>query len=126
MQMVLPMVVLRLVCLLALGLGGGMALAQSGQQPKSTASTLPSPTQPATDADKQALAKQSDARKQEIKTRVAEWLATCLTDWDQATHMTKKEWRTTCNRVASERGKFLLDNPTVGSMFLDGTGGKQR
>ena len=59
-------------------------------------------------------------------TRVAEWLKTCLSDWDQAAHMTKSEWRTTCNRVASERGKFLLDNPTVGSMFLDGTGGKQR
>ena len=120
------MSVLRLVCFLVLGFAGGMAMAQSGQQSESTA-TLPSSTQkPGTDADKQALAKQSDARKQEIKTRVAEWLATCLTDWDQATHMTTKEWRTTCERVASERGKFLLDNPSVGSMFLDGTRGRQR
>ena len=26
--------------------------------------------------------------------------------------MTKKEWRTTCERVAAERGKFLIDDPS--------------
>jgi hypothetical protein len=25
--------------------------------------------------------------------------------------MTRNEWRTICNRVAIERGKFLLENP---------------
>jgi hypothetical protein len=48
-----------------------------------------------------------------IKERVAEWLKTCLTDWDRATHMTTKEWRVTCQRVASERGKFLLETPNA-------------
>jgi hypothetical protein len=124
--MVAPMLVLRAVCLLALCLAGATAMAQSGQQPESAAS-LASPIQePATGPDKRASANQAATRKQEVKTRVAEWLATCLKDWDQATHMTTKEWRATCERVASERGKFLIDNPTVGSMFLDARGGRQR
>ena len=46
-----------------------------------------------------------------IKERVADWLKQCLNDWDRATHMTKGEWRTTCHRVAADRGKFLLENP---------------
>jgi hypothetical protein len=31
-----------------------------------------------------------------------------LSDWDAATHMSRGEWRTTCNRVATERGAFML------------------
>jgi hypothetical protein len=54
-------------------------------------------------------AQKSEAEMKAIKERVAQWLATCLEDWDQSTHMSKKEWRTTCERVASERGKFLLE-----------------
>jgi len=39
-----------------------------------------------------------------------------MDDWDRTTHMTKAEWRTTCRRVADERGRFVaeqqsLDNP---------------
>ena len=48
---------------------------------------------------------------QSIKKRAAEWLTTCLGDWDAQTHMTKTEWRTTCKRVAREREQFLLDTP---------------
>jgi hypothetical protein len=48
-----------------------------------------------------------------IKERVSEWFKTCLEDWDQTTHMTKKEWRTTCRRVAAERGRFLLETPDM-------------
>jgi hypothetical protein len=57
-------------------------------------------------------AQKSAAEMQAIKDRVAEWLKTCMADWDQATHMTKREWRATCERVATERGKFLLDDPS--------------
>lgn len=80
---------LRVVCFLLLGiLGGGAASAQSP---------------PAT---------KSPEEVQAIKQRVADWLKTCLADWDQATHMTTIEWRTTCRRVASEREKFLLEDPS--------------
>ena len=33
-----------------------------------------------------------------------DWLATCLADWDQQTHMTWTQWRTTCQRVSREHG----------------------
>src|SRR5262245_60933557 len=59
----------------------------------------------------------------EIKERVALWLKTCLTDWDAATHMTRKEWRTTCDRVAAEREKFLLQGP--GSFVMRGKSDKR-
>lgn len=55
-------------------------------------------------------APKSTAEIQAIKERVADWLKTCLADWDRATHMTTNEWRATCNRVAVERGRFLLDD----------------
>jgi hypothetical protein len=48
---------------------------------------------------------------QTIKQRSAEWLTTCLADWDAQTHMTKTEWRATCERVSKEREQFLLNTP---------------
>jgi hypothetical protein len=44
---------------------------------------------------------------QTLEERIAEWFKTCMDDWDRATHMTKAEWRTTCRRVADERGRFV-------------------
>lgn len=91
--------VLRVVCLLLLGLlSGGAAL---GQSPP---------------ASKSALAGKSPDEIQAIKDRVADWLKTCLSDWDRATHMTSVEWRTTCQRVAADRQKFLLEDPNSFSM----------
>ena len=49
----------------------------------------------------------------DVKQRVADWLKTCLTDWDRETYMTKSEWNTTCKRVAAERERFLLANPDM-------------
>src|SRR5262245_53127107 len=46
-----------------------------------------------------------------IKQRAAEWLTRCLGDWDTQTHMSKTEWRTTCERVSKEREQFLLNAP---------------
>jgi hypothetical protein len=46
-----------------------------------------------------------------IDERVAVWRTTCLGDWDAATHMTRAQWRTTCERVAAERRQFLLQDP---------------
>jgi len=53
----------------------------------------------------------STEQVQEIKKRAAEWLKTCLGDWDAQTHMSKAEWRTTCQRVSKEREQFLLNTP---------------
>ena len=87
------------VCLLVLCLAAEPAFAQSVAQPKSSTPLPSSPTE------------KSAKDIQEIKERVAFWLKTCLEDWDAATHMTRKEWRTTCDRVAAERGTFLLETP---------------
>ena len=79
------------VCSLALGvLADGSAFAQSDQRQERS---------------------KPPEEIQAIKERVADWLKQCLDDWDRATHMTKGEWRTTCQRVAADRGKFLLENP---------------
>ena len=59
---------------------------------------------------------------QSIKRRAAEWLTTCLGDWDAQTHMSKSEWRTTCERVSREREQFLLNTPGAISI---GTRSKQ-
>jgi hypothetical protein len=59
-------------------------------------------------ADAKAVAK---TKSQTINERVAMWLKTCLQDWDTATHMSKEQWRTTCERVSKERGKFLNETP---------------
>jgi len=58
---------------------------------------------------------------QSIKQRAAEWLTTCLGDWDAQTHMTKTEWRTTCQRVSREREQFLLNTPGAVSIGTRGT-----
>ena len=89
--------VLAFACLLALV--GGLAFASDQRQENARPG---SPT-----------AQRSAEEAQAIKERVAYWLKTCLADWDQATHMTKNEWRTTCQRVAAERGQFLLENPSM-------------
>jgi hypothetical protein len=65
-------------------------------------------------ADAKADAKAGTKAKtsgQTINERVAMWLKTCLQDWDTATHMSKDQWRTTCERVSKERGKFLSETP---------------
>jgi hypothetical protein len=83
----------QVACLLVLNLlAGQMAVAQSGP--------------PADKSDK----------AREIDERVAYWLKTCLADWDQATHMTKGEWRTTCQRVSAERRTFLMETPDAASV----------
>jgi len=53
---------------------------------------------------------------QAIKQRAADWLTTCLGDWDAQTHMTKSEWQITCKRVSKEREQFLLKTPGATSI----------
>jgi len=79
-------------CLLALCLANATALAQPVDRLKASTG-------------------RSAEDVKEIKERIAFWLKTCLADWDAATHMSKGEWRTTCNRVATERGAFMLESP---------------
>lgn len=85
---------LRVGCVLAWWLIPATTLAQPAQGP----APAPSPT------------RGSPEEIEAIKERVSSWLKTCLQDWDTATHMSPREWEVTCQRVANERGKFLLEN----------------
>jgi hypothetical protein len=78
-----------------------------------------------------ALAQSSSTQKSEeeiksAKERAVEWFRTCMADWDRATHMTKADWRITCERVARERGKWLLENPTLNTRFKESTKARGR
>jgi hypothetical protein len=84
----------------------GAAHAQSGQRPK-----------PST--------QKSEEEVRAAKERAVEWYKTCMGDWDQETHMSKKEWQITCERVARERGKWLLENPTMDSLAKGGAKGRR-
>jgi hypothetical protein len=53
---------------------------------------------------------------EESKKRSADWLKTCLGDWDTQTHMSKAEWRTTRQRVSTERERFFLNTPGATSI----------
>ena len=72
----------------------------------------------AAQAVKQAPTGKLASELKSIEERVDYWRATCLQDWDAATHMTQAEWRTTCERVAAERRTFLLQDP--GTFTMDG------
>jgi hypothetical protein len=48
---------------------------------------------------------------EQMKERGRAWFRQCMQDWDAATHMTKVEWERTCRRVATERTKFLMEQP---------------
>src|SRR5262245_41030660 len=65
---------------------------------------------------------------QSIKRRAPEtWLTTsCLADWDAQTHMTKTEWRRTCERVSRERAYFQLNTSNVLSVGVSARGPRRR
>jgi len=98
---------------------GAPAFAQEPEQPHVV--SKPAKEREARDDPTMALAPGAEKDKdkkpaspeqvQEIKKRSAEWLKTCLGDWDAQTHMSKAEWRTTCERVSKEREQFLLNTP---------------
>src|SRR3974377_2336715 len=45
--------------------------------------------------------------EEEIRTKSAFWHNECIADWERDTHMTKKEWATTCQRLVTDRVKWL-------------------
>ena len=134
----------RFVCLLAAGFAVATTWVQADQRPESAGllvlaadAQVDAKTDPKADVkseaktgakseakadvktDGKATAKtdgKADAKAKTINERVAMWLKTCLQDWDTATHMSKEQWRTTCERVSKERGKFLNETPETLSL----------
>ncbi len=83
----------------ALLVGGTAAIAASGGRAPRDASKVPIPTA---------------VPSEELLKRGAQYLDQCLGDWEPATHMTKQEWRHTCERVARERLEFLMEQARGG------------
>ena len=82
------------------------ALAVSVVPAVATAQHTPAILQTAVTAERRAV----------LDEHISHWFKTCLEDWDAATHMTRQEWKVTCQRVADERRTFLLENPDALSM----------
>jgi len=85
----------RAWCVLMASIAPDVVVAQRAQEPVAA--------QPTVTAERSAA----------VNEHVSNWLRTCLQDWDAATHMTRGEWRATCQRVADERRTFLLENSDV-------------
>jgi hypothetical protein len=45
----------------------------------------------------------------EIHARMNAWYEECRKHWDAKTHMSKRDYESTCRRMAHERIKFLID-----------------
>lgn len=54
------------------------------------------------------------------------YATSCLADWDAQTHMTKSEWRRTCERVSRERADFQLDTSSVLWVGVSARGQRRR
>ena len=100
--------------------GHDMQNLKTYQRCNSTAAT----DQPSTMSTLPALPAQRP--DQTMEERIAEWFKTCMDDWDRATHMTKAEWRTTCQRVASERGRFVAERHNLDTLSKSGKKSGQR
>lgn len=75
-----------LICVAALAISATAVEAQSTTSPAAKRST-------------------SEAAVLDEKARVRE----CMKQWDRSTHMSKREWESTCRRVAAERVKYLRE-----------------
>jgi hypothetical protein len=73
------------------------ALAQPAADPPST--VLPKAQLPYTEF--------GTASEEEIRTKSAYWHNECIADWEPQTHMTKKQWADTCQRLVADRVKWL-------------------
>jgi hypothetical protein len=97
------------VCLLSLFLTSVGALAQPAADPPSP--VLPRALLPNTAPE---LGTPSE---EEIRTKSAYWHDECIGDWDRQTHMSKKEWAETCQRVVDDRVKWLRGRDKLEDLY---------
>jgi len=55
--------------------------------------------------------------EEEIRTKTAYWHVECSGDWDRQTHMTKKEWADTCQRIVADRVQWLRSQDHLESLY---------
>jgi hypothetical protein len=86
-----------------------VALAQPGADPPSP--VIPRALLPNTAPES------GQASEDEIRTKSAYWHDECIRDWDRQTHMTKKEWADTCQRVVDDRVKWLRSRDHLEDLY---------
>jgi dipeptidase len=57
------------------------------------------------------------ASEEEIRQKTAYWHTECIGDWDRQTHMSKKEWADTCQRIVADRVKWLRSQDHLESLY---------
>ena len=73
-------------------------------------------TEPGQSSKPSILPSPPEQQPDQTSDRIAQWFKTCMDDWDRTTHMTKAEWRTTCRRVADERGRFVAEQQSLDNL----------
>jgi hypothetical protein len=104
------------VCPFSLFLASVGALAQPAADPSNT--ILPYAQLPNT------APQLGTASEEEIRTKSAQWHTECIGDWDRQTHMTKKEWANTCQRVVDARVKWLRNRGNGADLYAPLTGNR--
>jgi hypothetical protein len=51
----------------------------------------------------------------EMHARMNAWYEDCRKHWDAETHMSKRDYESTCRRMAHQRIKFLIDKEKAGT-----------
>jgi hypothetical protein len=102
-----------IVTSVALVLSAGAALAQTGSITPVPAPSAAAPAKPA------PIAVTPAARTG--KSAVAEAKAECMRMWDSGTHMSRREWSNTCDRIQTR-----LDNLKIENLDLMGTGMRKK
>ena len=103
-----------IVMSVALVLGAGAALAQTGPIPSGPpASSATAPAKPDPAAVRPAA--------RTGKAAIAEAKAECMAMWDAGTHMSKREWANTCDRIQTR-----LDNLKIENLDIMGTGMRKK
>ena len=90
------------LCSIALVVASGVAYGQTVSQLKNE---TPLPVAPPAVAPIPS----GNATPEELRAREERWFTQCMDDWDAATHMTKKEWESTCRRAAVDKSNYPLD-----------------
>ena len=52
---------------------------------------------------------------QDVRAQMKAWYEDCRKGWDATTHMSKRDYESTCRRMARERIKFLKDESKKGT-----------
>jgi hypothetical protein len=93
------------ITFLSLVLGAGVVLAQAAPPP-----AAPTPVPPKAAAPTSPKSPATAPPTPTAKARAKENIAECVRLWDAATHMTKQQWLSTCERIQTRLENLRIEN----------------